>query len=85
MLDHVFDLFGTPPPVRALLGRSLPLDLKAHLDDPKDSGAQGLSLSGKAGAADMTLVAQLERRGAARAGSADFGEPRHAVERRQRR
>jgi len=59
-LDKVFDLFGTPAPVRTLLARSLPLDLKAHLDDPKDGGAQGLSLSGKAGAADVTLVAQLD-------------------------
>jgi len=60
VLDKVFDLFGTPAPVRTLLARSLPVDLKAHLDDPKDSGAQGLSLSGKAGVADMTLVAQLD-------------------------
>jgi hypothetical protein len=59
-LDRIFDALGTPAAVRAFLARSLPVQLKAHLDDPKDNGAQGLSLSGKAGAADVTLVAQLD-------------------------
>jgi len=58
-LDRLFDMLGTPRPVRTLLARSLPVDLKAHLDKPEDNGGQGLSLSGKAGAADATLVAQL--------------------------
>jgi len=58
-LDRLFDWLGTPAGARALLVRSLPATLKAHLDDPDNSGAQGLSLSGKAGAADVTFLAQL--------------------------
>ncbi|MGN6099598.1 MAG: AsmA family protein [Devosia sp.] len=60
-LDRMFDLIGAPQPVRSLLARSLPADLKLHLDDPKNDGSQGLSVSGKAGAADVTLVAQLSQ------------------------
>jgi uncharacterized protein involved in outer membrane biogenesis len=59
-LGLLFDTLGTPQNLRDLLGRSLPADLKVHLDDPKDGGGQGLSVSGKAGAADVTLVAQLQ-------------------------
>jgi uncharacterized protein involved in outer membrane biogenesis len=59
-LTQLFGALGTPPSVQTMLMRSLPADLKAHLDDPADGGAQGLSLSGKAGVADVTLVAQLD-------------------------
>lgn len=58
-LDLFFQNLGTPQNVRAVLRRSLPADLKLHLDDPAADGGQGLSVSGKAGAADVTLVAQL--------------------------
>ena len=60
LLDRLFDSVGTPQSVRTLLARSLPLDLKAHLDDPDNGGGQGLSLSGTAGVADLTLVAKLD-------------------------
>ena len=56
-LDRLFDLLATPAQVRSFLGQSLPADLKVHLDDPGDSGGQGVALSGKAGVADLTLDA----------------------------
>ncbi len=59
-LDMLFATLATPPQVRALLKRSLPFNLKAHLDGPDGSGGQGLSLTGKAGAADATFVATLD-------------------------
>jgi hypothetical protein len=58
-LALILDTLGAPPAVRTVFGRSLPAELKLHLDDPKDGGEQGVSISGKAGAADVTLVAQL--------------------------
>ncbi|MDR3470453.1 MAG: AsmA family protein, partial [Devosia sp.] len=59
-LPLLLDTFNAPPNVRQLLAQSLPADLKLHLDEPKDDGAQGLSVSGKVGAADVTVVAQLQ-------------------------
>ena len=58
-LDRLFDLLATPAQVRGFLGQSLPADLKVHLDDPGDSGGQGVALSGKAGVADLTLDARF--------------------------
>ena len=58
-LDLMLQTLNAPPQVRDLVKRSLPADMKVHLDDPKDDGAQGIAVSGKAGAADVTLVAQL--------------------------
>lgn len=59
-LDLLFDTLNTPKPMRQFLARSLPLDLKTHLDAPKDDSGQGLALSGKAGVASLTLDARLD-------------------------
>ncbi|HVW91177.1 MAG TPA: AsmA family protein [Devosia sp.] len=59
-LDMLFDRFGTPAAARQFLARSLPADLKLHLDDPDGGGGQGVTVSGKAGVADVTFVAKLD-------------------------
>jgi hypothetical protein len=59
-LDLLFDTLNTPKPLRQFLARSLPLDLKTHLDAPNDGGGQGLALSGKAGVASLSLDARLD-------------------------
>ncbi len=50
----------TPPAVSGFLGRSFPLDLAFRLGAPSGNGAQNLTLSGTAGATEISADAGLE-------------------------
>jgi len=55
----LYEAGGVPEAWRDAIGRSLPGDVAFNLDAPDAAGAQGLSLSGRLGAADLDLRAQL--------------------------
>lgn len=58
-LQRLYDAVGTPEAWRAWLARSLPAALDLRIDAPSGEGGQGLAATGRAGAADVTLEAQL--------------------------
>src|SRR5690606_32285599 len=58
-LARLLDAVAAPAQVRQLLERSAPADLEFRLEAPSGDGGQGISLSGRAGAADIVLQGQL--------------------------
>lgn len=58
-LAKFYDAVAAPAAVRDLLRRSLPADLAMRLDAPSGDGGQTLALSGRIGASELTLDAQL--------------------------
>lgn len=58
-LAKFYDAIAVPAPIRQFLRRSLPADLAMRLDAPSGDGGQTLALSGRAGASQLTLDAQL--------------------------
>ena len=58
-LGLLFDTLETPPGWRAFLSRSLPADMAVELSLPNEQGGQVLAASGRLGAAEVGLDAQL--------------------------
>ena len=59
-LQRLYDLMQTPEPVRDWLDRSLPADLEFGLDPPAGDGGQDVHVTGRAGAADVKLDADVD-------------------------
>jgi hypothetical protein len=58
-LGRFYDAIAAPVPVREFLRRSFPVDLAMRLDAPSGDGGQTLAISGRMGASELTLDAQL--------------------------
>ena len=58
-LQRLYDAVGAPETWRDWFARSLPAELDLRIDAPSGQGGQGLSVTGRAGAADIALEAQL--------------------------
>lgn len=58
-LARFYDVIAAPPSVRQFLENSLPADLAMRLDAPSGDGGQTLAVSGRVGASQLTLDAQL--------------------------
>lgn len=54
-----YEAIGATPAVREFLAAAVPAELAVRLDPPSGAGGQTLAVSGRTGASDLTLEAQL--------------------------